>query len=585
MQRLHSTSRRRWLGCALLVAAFATRLLFWQATPDRGWPHSVYFKGDAVSWTEYAAALAADRPFELGLPLRPPGNAYLLRALGVDGPRGLPTAQIAWCLLGAVTVVLFFHAAATAFGLVVGLVVGLWCAFSNPLLILSTSLNNETPYLAIVGVLVVLFPRLGSGGDGLGAFVLWGLLNGLGCLFRVEHLLFFLLATGWWIVRHRPSGASRRRRLAALAATGAAFAALLAPWHLHAWAAVDRFNNEERALDPAGEAAQRAVENATRGLVWTEGARSARDRLPAFTRRSAGNFVAATVLVRGGRRVEEGDLAILEEAFGSRPRRLARFPFVALYGPLNFYLAQRPGAPPGFDVAGLDRPPRLAGGIGRYPRALLGGLPPPRLNFDYPPHVELVNDGYRLGWRAIRRAPGTAARRALARLDVLLHGAAGGWTGYGAPWGIAGPRRAVDLVVPEGWACGIWRLALLPICAAGLWVGRRSPALAPWLAFATMKIAATLLFFGYARHGAALVPLLAVLVGLVLRELVGIERLGPRRLVAAAGIVAALALGTEAVRWARPPDLALDGRSIGRGDPFPPGEHRDRELTVEVVEP
>ena len=66
---------------ALFVLALGVRLLFWQATVDAEWPGSAYYKGDAWVWLDYATALEWDVPFELGIPLRPPGMAYLLAAV------------------------------------------------------------------------------------------------------------------------------------------------------------------------------------------------------------------------------------------------------------------------------------------------------------------------------------------------------------------------------------------------------------------------------------------------------------------------------------------------------------------------
>lgn len=71
MKRGHAA--RRWITLAVFGVALVVRLLFWQATPDRGWPHSALYKGDAVVWTDYSAALGKGESYELGLPLRPPG--------------------------------------------------------------------------------------------------------------------------------------------------------------------------------------------------------------------------------------------------------------------------------------------------------------------------------------------------------------------------------------------------------------------------------------------------------------------------------------------------------------------------------
>jgi hypothetical protein len=596
LQKQHTTTRKRWLGATVFAVALMARLLFWSASPDEKWPHSAFFKGDAIVWSDYAAALASNEEFELGLPLRPPANAYLLAALGVEGRADAWRVKPVWCLLGALAVLLFFRAAVAGFGLGVGLVVALWSSFSSSMLVLSTSLNNETPYLVLIGLLVLTAQNLAERASS-GNRIAWGALNALACLFRAEHLVFFVLGTAWLSLRNSKRIRSKHliRKLGGqLAPTLAAFVLVLLPWHLHAWKAIADFNTQEVALDPAGEAAQRSVEQATRGLQWTRGAEAARAELPGFARRSAANFVAATVLVRGGQEVDTGDFEILEQAFGYRPQPLSSHPFVALYGPLNFYLANRDGAPAGFDAGGLDRLPTLEGGISRYPRALLAGLPPPDLSFYYPPHVELVTNGYRLGSEWIRSNPGAFAHRALEKLDILWQGAALGWTGYDLPWGMNGTRRAVDLAVPYGTAFGIWRWVLLLACIAGLgsvWRPDRrrsaqamdrsqsaAAALTPWLLLPATKLVATLLFFGYARHGAALVPIVALLVGFALDRALRFEAQPARGLLVGAAIVAALGLGIESVRWIAPPDLTLDGVSIERGDPHPLGDHLDRQL-------
>ncbi len=111
--------RSGWVGWALFAVALAVRLLYWRATPDAAWPGSANYKGDAWSWLEHAWALAADRPFELGVPIRPPGMAYVLEAFW-DGSRpGLWTAGLAWAALGALAVLLFYLAARRAFGVIV----------------------------------------------------------------------------------------------------------------------------------------------------------------------------------------------------------------------------------------------------------------------------------------------------------------------------------------------------------------------------------------------------------------------------------------------------------------------------------
>src|SRR5688500_10581424 len=176
---------------AVFVAALAIRLLYWRATADSAWPHTAAFKGDALLWLEYARALREGQPFELGLPIHPPGTAYLVAALwsGSGGPVLLKTV---WCALGAAAAALSSAAIARAFGATAGALAGAVMAGSSGLLMLSTSLNGETPYLALVAAGFWLVP----GAEKVPAaprLAAWAALQGLACLFRVEHVLFVVL--------------------------------------------------------------------------------------------------------------------------------------------------------------------------------------------------------------------------------------------------------------------------------------------------------------------------------------------------------------------------------------------------------
>ena len=89
----------------LFLLALAFRLLFLWATPDAGWAHSAWYKGDAATWLEQARAIQESRPFEADLPIRPPGTAYLIAALRISGLDSVPALKLIWCLIGALTVV------------------------------------------------------------------------------------------------------------------------------------------------------------------------------------------------------------------------------------------------------------------------------------------------------------------------------------------------------------------------------------------------------------------------------------------------------------------------------------------------
>ena len=553
------------------------RLLFWQATPDAAWPYPAVYKGDAAVWLDYAAALERGVPFELGLPLRPPGNARLIATLWDGTPGGVAALRALWCALGAAAVALVHAAARRGFGPRVAAIAGLACAGSYGLLALSVSLNNETPYLVVVAASLWLWPRLAERPRAPGLAV-WAALGALGCLVRVEHALFFAAATATLAVFWWRRGTPPVRLAGRLAAVAAVAALVLAPWHASAWREARRLNREPAPLPPAAEEAIASIEAAVAGLPWEPEAAELRDRLPAFTRRTAAAFVAATAAVRSRQRVTVDDFHALEEAFGSIPEPLPERFFVALYGPLNFHLANNPAATGGFSRAPLERPPPLAGGPGRYPGTLVAGLPPPDLALTYPPHLEAVNEGYRIGWSWIVSHPAAFARLAARKLAIFWSGAALGVTGWNLPLGLDGVRRPVDFAVPEGPLAVAWRLAVLALAAAGLLAARgRLPALTPWLLFLAAQLAVTVAFFGYARTGATVTPVVALLIALAADRWV--PRFSAARRWLAPAVLAGLVLvAAETARFLFPPDLSLDGRPVTGVDPFPRADHARHRL-------
>lgn len=560
----------------LFALALTVRLLFAHATADASWPYSATFKGDAVVWLDYAHALQTGKLYELGLPIHPPGTAYLVAALWNGRTSGLPALRFMWSLFGALIVVLVYVAARGPCGENVARWAGVVCVFATGLLLLSSSIGSETPYLVLALGSLALVHRLRAR-PGWATALAWGMLGGLACLFRVEHVLAVALtlawlAATWW--RAAPGGAS----LARLSLTMAGFLLALVPWHVSAWRAIARFNT---VLAP--ETAAQTVPHGVANSEWDEEAASWRDALPAFARPTAAMFVAATVSHRGGPRVTAADTRLLDDAFGYTPRPLRSWPFVSLYGPLNFALANHAGATGGFSTALLEERPPLRPGAASYPEALVAGLPPPQLALVYPPHLRLVNEGVAIGGGWIRAQPRAALGLVARKLTRFWSGAALGFGGYNLPLGLSGVRPAVDLVVPTPsiWSA-LWQGALLVVTLAGFWtLWARTDVFIPWLALCIAPLLAAIGFFGYARLGATLLPVLSVLWACAFERWVWPRlraRAWPARV--ALGVALALLL-VEGSRFLAHPQVLVDGRPItARADPFPLDLHRDQQLEL-----
>jgi hypothetical protein len=498
------------VAAGLFGLAAVLRLLRWATAGARAAPFDPAYPGDSQLWIEWARAIRAGVPYQLDLPLHPPGTAYLAALLG--GAPGV--LRVVWCLLGATAVALFYLAIRRGFGARVALVAGLALALATAPILLSTSVDSEAPYLVLVALSLWLGPAGTEAKPAPARLALWGALHGVACLFRVEHALFAALLWLWLVVRWL-----RRRdavpAVAARTALAAAFAAaVVLPWHAKAWQDVARLNRGPAELSPAEAAAYAAVEARTAHLSWEEGARRWREQLPAFARRPAALFVALTAVHRGRAVVGDAEVAALEEAFGAMPRPLPERFFVSIYGPLNFALAHDDATGGRFSTRRLELPPPLAGGAQRYPPELVSGLPPPELALSYPPHLALVLDGYRVGGSWILDHPARFVRDSARKLAYFWEGAASGLGPTGLPAGLAAPRRVDVAAHRPGPVAVFWQLAILALVAAGARRAGRLPALAPWWIYLASKLAATVLFFGYARQGALAAPVVALLAAL-----------------------------------------------------------------------
>ena len=486
----------------LFVVALVLRVLFVAATADGGPGWHAGFQGDAPVWQGIAANLAAGRPDEqLALPLRPPGMHWFVAQLWDGAPGSVWTARLVFVVLGALVAPLVWWLLRRHVGTRVAFCTALLCAASSNLLLLSSGLHNETLYLVLALAALGCQP-VGTrpvGGAGAVAWrgptaLLWGALHGASCLVRAEHiltaavlLLLALHATG-----------RRGARSAALAAV--ALALVLLPWQLRANALVDAYN---QGPQPAPELPKVA-------LPWNDDALATVRALPAFQRYPVLAFVTETVKARGGNRVRQQDLAVVRQAYDCWPEPLPKG-FLAIYGGLNFFLANSKEAAGGFSAAALDREPPLEGGDIHYPPGLRGMLPRNGvLTLSYPPHLDAIVHGSQKGWAEIAADPGAAMARAGAKLWHAAEGAVGGVGGYALPIGLSGERRQVDFVTAtSGWS-DVWRLLMLGAAAFGLWRLRRCRGVWPLLAFAATKVAVVAVYFGYARQGALCVPIVAL---------------------------------------------------------------------------
>jgi len=547
----------------LFAAGLLLRLLFWQATPDRDLAYAIAYQGDAPVWQQEAIATAAMQARGIAstgaaaLPFRPPGMSWLVQALWNGDPGTAWRLRLLFVVLGAAVAPLCWLLLRAPFGGRVAVLAATLTGLATNVVLLGSGLHSELPYLLLALLGMLDWERLRTA-PAVPAVLRFSCLQAICCLFRADHALCYLLllAALWW---QRPP---RRLRTSLLSAV--VFAATLLPWQLHAWSAVTAFNTRPLPALPLPGA-----------LAWTPAALARVRTLPAFQQQPVFRFVDATVRVRGGNSVSAEDLGIIEQAYGWWPEPLPP-PFVAVYGPLNFFLGNSPEAGGAFANAALGRPPLLLGGAARYPPGLVlpdAGQP----SFDYPPHLQAMVHGYALGWQWLVAHPGEAARLWWRKLEYFWQGAASGIGGYALPIGLSGERRRVDLVTASGPFATAFRLLLLAAAATGLWRVRRTGAVTAWFAWLLAKLAAVLLFFGYARLGALCVPVVALGVAVTCVGL-GSSRHNTVRPVRLGFVLPTVVLGLELIRWLSSPAPTVDGRSTTGGDPFAADAYAVRQV-------
>ena len=289
---------------------------------------------------------------------------------------------------------------------------------------------------------------------------------------------------------------------------------MFAPWQFHIAAQIDRANAQGF---PGRELKALPLANS---LPWDADALALVNQVPGFSRELAFAFINNTMNVRGAKRVTIRDLAVLDEAYGYRPEALST-PLLAMYGPLNFCLANYETSTGAFSRAAFDHRPPLVGGVDRYSSMIQICLQPNGpLRFDYPPHLEIINHGYRIGIERLWAKPGWAMWLFGQKVLNAWRGTATGIGSYALPLGMSGLREPVDMAVSMTSTASVWRFLLLALAVFGAFCARSTSSVSSFLLFVVAKLIAVVLFFGYARMGALCIPSFAVFWAIGLDRLV-----------------------------------------------------------------
>jgi hypothetical protein len=478
------------VAAGLFVATLALRLLFLLRSQDTAWPHSVLYEGDAPVWVQWASMLAAGQPFEDDLPFRTPGVAFLLGWLGMISPP-FTGAKVLWCAMSAGTVAALHLIVARWFGRLAAIVAALLTAISFGSFAMATSLNNEVPYILLVLGLVGLSPSWAQRPSG-GRSLVIGLMHGASMLLRAEHVVLLAMLVAWsaFVALRRGARPPRVLIQGAMVVAMALLACL--PWMLRSHAAVHRFNRLaptivfDRAQPP-----------------WTPGAIAMFETLPGFAQGS--NYAYLSDLARRGRWPEVDETAVRTfflERWGSIPEPIPEWSIVSFKGPLDFALSN--------DLRG----------DGGFSRAALADAESnePLFSLARPSHANLVNHGFEVGWKSIRSDPARWLVLVGEKMRRFVDGITLGLFPSDWPHGAPHVRHAIDVAVPLRGDAPWWNTLVLLGVGVGVIVALRTPMGGVLVTVLLYRALVIIAFYGYARHGASIGPILFALVGVAVQS-------------------------------------------------------------------
>lgn len=516
----------------IFALALSVRLLFLYTSPDRSWPHSAYYQGDATFWAEWAAALTAGRPYEYDLPFRSPAVAFVLHWLGFGSAPppvlviDFTPAKVIWCAVSALGCSLAYLALAVTFTRRAALIAAGVCAFSFASYVQATSLNGEALYTTLLMLIVLGTLWLAERPGWLLAAAV-GVLHGLASLVRAEHplllgLLGLYLLWRWWgngvLSPARPRTLGRPAGM--LAVVGAAFFLVCLPWAVRGTRATERYNTVQTVPLDMDHAYP----------PWTADAKAFIESLPAFARVENFNYLVHLSQIERLDEVTAADARrMLVEEFGVVPEPLRTPTFLSSQGGMSFALANHPLAAGGFSKAGLAVP----------------GMPDPPINYAIPTHTALHNHGLSIGLGYVQEDPARWLRLVAAKLAIFGQGATQGVGAWNWPLGRDGVRRAVDQFTAAGPVAVYWRAGLGVLFVLGLVIAGVTRRGGIWVLIIASKVIVAVLYYGYARQAASTLPAFAIFAALPIdAALAAVERRwrGARevQIAAAVGIAGAL---------------------------------------------